>query len=257
LTKRVGIFYGLTFVLTFVLGGLQEATGIGGSTFILPQWAPGVAGLCMLLLFRTDGMRLPLSIRAADASRLVLALALPLLAAPAIWMLLNLLVWPLNLEGLGSHLSLIGIVGLFFGAVGEELGWRGYLQPLVESRMSILWASVVVGVLWALWHVQSYANGPLYMLFLVLALVGYSLVITALSGFSSNVAVAALFHLSVNVSNLLFLDIISTTRFMAVNAVVWLAMAILVFWLRRRQLLENPKSHMDSSVIIDANHRTA
>ncbi len=257
MTKRIGIFYGLTLVLTFVFGGLQEATGIGGSTFILPQWAPGVAGFCMMLLFRADGMRLPLSIRSADASRLVLALALPLLAVPAIWMLLNLLMLPFDVEDLGSRLSLVGIVGLFFGAVGEELGWRGYLQPLVKSRMSMLWTSVLVGVLWALWHVQSYANGPLYMLFLVVALVGYSLVITALSGFGSNVAVAALFHLSVNMSNLLFLDVIRSTRFMAVNAIVWLVIATLIFWLRRRQLLENPKPHMDSSVIINANHRTA
>ncbi len=251
--KRVGIFYGLTFLLTFVLGGLQEATGIGGSNFILPQWAPAVAGICMLLLFRTDGVRLPISIRAGDASQLVLALALPLLVAAVIWMLINLLMLPLNLEGLVSRLSLVGIGGLFFGSVGEEIGWRGYLQPLLGSRMNLLRASILVGVLWALWHVQFYANGPLYMLFLVLALVGYSIVITALSKFGSNIAVAALFHLSVNVGNLLFLDMINTTRFMAANAVVWLIVAGFAFWLRRGDLLEDPKSQMDRVVIMDAN----
>lgn len=41
---------------------------------------------------------------------------------------------------------------LVAGALGEEIGWRGFAQPLLQRRYSILWASIIVGLLWATWH---------------------------------------------------------------------------------------------------------
>jgi membrane protease YdiL (CAAX protease family) len=38
------------------------------------------------------------------------------------------------------------------GPLLEEMGWRGFLLPLVLTRMTPLTASIVVGVLWAAWH---------------------------------------------------------------------------------------------------------
>lgn len=38
---RIVIFYGLTFLLTMVFGGLQEATGVLAGWVTLPQLAPG------------------------------------------------------------------------------------------------------------------------------------------------------------------------------------------------------------------------
>lgn len=38
-------------------------------------------------------------------------------------------------------------------AFGEEAGWRGYLLPLLQSRLSALSASLVVGAVWFLWHI--------------------------------------------------------------------------------------------------------
>jgi membrane protease YdiL (CAAX protease family) len=44
------------------------------------------------------------------------------------------------------------ILGITNGGLSEELGWRGYALDHLQQRRSELTASIVVGVLWALWH---------------------------------------------------------------------------------------------------------
>ena len=54
-----------------------------------------------------------------------------------------------------------GIVNLPF-ALGEELGWRGYLFPHLCQDMSPNRAIVVSGVIWGLWHAPMIAMGHNY-----------------------------------------------------------------------------------------------
>lgn len=40
--------------------------------------------------------------------------------------------------------------------MGEELGWRGFLLPQLLEKYPPLTASVVVGLVWAAWHIPLY-----------------------------------------------------------------------------------------------------
>ena len=42
--------------------------------------------------------------------------------------------------------------------LGEELGWRGFLLPRLQARHNALVSSIIVGMVWGLWHL------PLFML---------------------------------------------------------------------------------------------
>lgn len=42
------------------------------------------------------------------------------------------------------------------GPLGEELGWRGYLLPRLETSMGPVAATLVVGVLWTAWHLPLF-----------------------------------------------------------------------------------------------------
>jgi hypothetical protein len=45
---------------------------------------------------------------------------------------------------------------VFTGAMGEELGWRGFLLSHLERRLSPRVAAVVMAIAWALWHLPAF-----------------------------------------------------------------------------------------------------
>jgi membrane protease YdiL (CAAX protease family) len=44
------------------------------------------------------------------------------------------------------------LLSLTVGPWGEELGWRGYAQPQLQQGIGPVWASLVVGTIWSVWH---------------------------------------------------------------------------------------------------------
>ena len=44
-------------------------------------------------------------------------------------------------------------------ALGEEIGWRGYVLPRLQSRISALSASLLIAPIWALWHLPLWLTG--------------------------------------------------------------------------------------------------
>lgn len=232
---RIGIFYVLTWFFLMLLGGPQQEIGLLPPEIGLAQWGPGIAALLMLLIFRKDGFKITFFSKDIPALRYVAALT-PIGVGLVIYLIRFLV--PMEstaIPGVYDNIPLV-LAWMPLGALGEELGWRGYLHKKLDTRMRGLFSSLLVGVLWMLIHIHFFAEGPVFILFFTLSMISYSIVIYALMQDTNfNVLLATLFHFSINLSNLLFLDVIYETRFMMVNALVWVAVA-LIFILTKKNI---------------------
>ena len=99
----------------------------------------------------------------------------------------------------------------------EEIGWMGFALPRLQDRYGPLMASVLVGVLWALWHLPTYFNSTqvvdpkvglgdldhlLYLLpLLILLAVLTRIAMTWLFNAAAGSVVVTLFHAAFNLSN--------------------------------------------------------
>jgi len=48
--------------------------------------------------------------------------------------------------------GIFGMVGVAAKALGEEIGWRGFLVPEMSRHMNFTQTSLVIGLIWAVWH---------------------------------------------------------------------------------------------------------
>ena len=57
-----------------------------------------------------------------------------------------------NVPPLSHILPMVALFAIFSGPLGEEPGWRGFAMPRLLARYSALTASLVLGFVWAAWH---------------------------------------------------------------------------------------------------------
>jgi uncharacterized protein len=110
-----------------------------------------------------------------------------------------------------------GAVALFLlfifpgSAGGEEIGWRGFALPILQADRSALGASVVLGVVWGVWHLPLYLTGadirPLSLFApWVLITVAASVIYTWIyNGTGGSLLIVVLFHAASNLFLTVFL----------------------------------------------------
>lgn len=130
----------------------------------------------------------------------VAPLCLYLLVAASLWLVQGK---PVDLASLGQvdFLPNLGLVALplwilTFG-VGEETGWRGFALPRLQANRTPLRATIILWVLWALWHLPLFFYSyEVYILpgFLIGLLAGAILFTWLYNGTSSSVLLVAVWH---------------------------------------------------------------
>lgn len=214
------------FLLTFVIAwGIWLPVGFLAPKFfllvILPgAWTPTIASVLLTRLIEgKDGVRQFLSRvirwRVGLQWYLVVLFGIAVIAFAAqglnIWLFdgapisLNL---PAGVpkDGLLVALPVIFLVNIFLGGpLAEDIGWRGYALPKLREKMDAFSASLVIGLVWILWHLPLFwipegrsAVGGIPILWFGLMTMAWSVLFAWVYVNTESILMPVLFHAAVN-----------------------------------------------------------
>lgn len=144
----------------------------------------------------------------------------------------------LNWDEVSSLASLpAGFLSVFlWGGGNEELGWRGFALPHLQRRHSALVSSLIIGVVWTLWHAppgiveMGLVGWAVDLPFYMVSVTGIAIVATWLyNGSGGSVLLTMVFHAAVNVVQSLYPieGMFSATGTYA-RLVAWLILAVVI-----------------------------
>ncbi|MET0066862.1 MAG: type II CAAX endopeptidase family protein [Candidatus Thiodiazotropha sp.] len=258
-------YFTLTFAFTFALWGVgallsfsQELADFYMLFMLAGLITPFMVAVMLLERSTGNGSRWDLIRRMVHPEPIspgmlpVLLLLMPLsvVIATAISLLMG---EPVTQFHMAEHFSFTtGVVPvllmLFIAALFEELGWRGYGFESLRRERSLLFTSLIFGLLWSLWHLPlllvngSYQyeilqQSPWYAINFFIAIVPMGVIISWIYVRSGNsILVAVVFHFITNLSQEA-LQISQTTKLIQ-TLVLSLFVLIIVVYDRKRLLAQ-------------------
>lgn len=101
------------------------------------------------------------------------------------------------------YLALISFPIMIIGGGLEEIGWRGYLQPTLQKRWSPFTSTLIVGGVWAIWHLPLWfvvGTNQMNMNFLWFTLIALALsfLMTVIYLATKSIFLCIIFHALIN-----------------------------------------------------------
>ena len=260
------VFIVLTFALSWSLWFLSDVTSPAGPNtpvFLLGVFAPGIVALALTGLAGGRAAVVALLRRLIDwevSARWYVFATTYILSIKLTAALVHRVAWG-AWPAFGQEpfmLMIAATIGatLMGGQAGEELGWRGYALPRLADRFGLGPASILLGVIWALWHLPLFfapvgdtfgQSFPLYLMSVTALSVTMAWLYMQTRG---SLLLLMLFHSAINNTK----DIVPSAQAGATNPwalssspIAWVAVALL--WIGAAYFLYA----MRSTVLHDGN----
>lgn len=168
------LFFGVTYAITWgfwlaaIALGVRFDSAVGLGLLLVGLTGPGVAGIGFVYLVYDERGRADFWNRLKQIRRIGVKWFLVILLLPVVVTIVAAIA-DLLLGGSGTTLGegvqefgvnpLAILPALFFATLPpilEELGWRGYALDRLQLNWSALSASLILGVIWAVWHLPLF-----------------------------------------------------------------------------------------------------
>jgi len=158
------ISYVVGIIIAIILGAVEKRLGLHDQPFsnVIVKYGPSLAGFITAYAIYGKERLKNLLKKGMQLNGKFSLTALAVFGPPLMLFL------PAHLAGLHksgdvASLSWLWLFGQFLlsrlflgGGFGEEFGWRGFMLPEMNKKYSLFWSTLVVGVVWTLWHVPAY-----------------------------------------------------------------------------------------------------
>lgn len=143
----------------------------------------------------------------------------------------------LNTSLWGITLSTI-ISNIFFAGLAEEPGWRGYALPKMNQYLRPIVSGIVIGVVWAFWHLLFYVFGsrpwstfPQFIFTVTVISCLYTWIYLK----TASIPLMIIFHVMHNLSNTFFINYHNPIW----GGIVYYVLFIVIMLFDSRTLLKN------------------
>ncbi|AYU55954.1 CPBP family intramembrane glutamic endopeptidase [Staphylococcus debuckii] len=194
------VFFVLAFAFPLILKDFQAEVPFKRFVFDMSTLAPFIAAIICILVFKNKraqiaSLKLSLSFKVIE--RLLMAMILPLIIFIICMFIFNTYADSfIILQSKNLSVSIWTIlIGHLCMAFFVEFGFRSYLQNIVETKMNTFFASIIVGVLYAIWNVNTTYSTE-YTLYNLLYSFAFSMIIGELIRATKGrtIYIAVVFH---------------------------------------------------------------
>jgi membrane protease YdiL (CAAX protease family) len=127
------------------------------------------------------------------------------------------------------------IIATIIGATGEEIGWRGFMFPVLHKKHNLFTSAVVTGLLWGLWHFGKIQLSGVtgYLLFTLLCVEFTVLMAWILKKANNSLIPMIVFHTVINTCSVLLINEREGFSFYAAACIIGGVLCCLIIMLNR------------------------
>lgn len=104
-----------------------------------------------------------------------------------------------------SQFYILNFIAMLIGCVAEEIGWRGFLLPNLQKKYTPFISSIIVGILWGVWHL-NFTGGIWGFILYTITIIEMSILMSWIYNKSNgNLFLMSVWHLTINVTSHIFL----------------------------------------------------
>jgi membrane protease YdiL (CAAX protease family) len=207
------------------------------------QFAPLLAYILLILFFKDMSVPIVVDFNKVIIVKSILAIIIPVLIMAIAYLSIKIIGINIVFDSMDKNWLLLYpmLLAQLLGAIGEEIGWRSFLQTTLEKKMPVLLSSIIVGTIWGLWHIPvHYIFGITAMVLFISITIMFSIIMSIiLKNTKNNIYVSTLLHTSMNVFIFVLFNPNAITReTISTIAIVMLIMVAIMIPINREYLLK-------------------